>query len=164
MENIDVNDDTLERFWVLVADSNTARVLHGVSPRADLQEFYRLENEDGRKAGSEIDTDGPGSRRDVGHKGSGPGDPKTGQRSSMPADPVEQAKKVFAGRVADWLDHQRAKDRFDRLSIIAAPKFLGELRNKMSDALEAKVLEEIDKNLTSQPLDTIRDTLQRLND
>lgn len=164
MENFDVTDDSIERYWVLVADGHEARFLHGVSPSDELEEFYKMTSEDARKSGDEIDTDSPGRRRDSGHSVSTLGQPTTGQRSAMPADPVEHAKEEFAGRVAEWLDNQRGANRFDRLAVIAAPNFLGDFRNKMSPQLQKTVMEEVDKNLTNHKAEEIRAHLQKLKD
>jgi protein required for attachment to host cells len=153
MENIDGDNDALESHWVVVADAHEARMFHGVDPRADLREFTTLTNEDARKQGDEIDTDGPGRRSDGG-----------GHRSAMPANPVEHRKREFAARVANWLEDHRTKEAFQRLTIIAAPSFLGDLRNNMSRPLQDKVVEEIDKNLTGHKVDEIREALQRTSD
>jgi protein required for attachment to host cells len=50
---------------------------------------------------------------------------------------------------ADWLNQRAAEGQIDELVIAAEPKILGELRKHVKPQLEAKIVGELPKNLTS---------------
>ncbi len=154
MTEFDPVDESLGRYWVVVADARKARLLHSTSRYGDLSEFHQITHEDASKKGRDLDTDRPGRRHDEG----------TGHSSAMPADPVERAKNDFASDLANWLDARRAEDHFDALSLIAPPSFLGEVRKRCSAPLKASVIQEIDKTLVRHSPEEIREALNRLKE
>ena len=50
---------------------------------------------------------------------------------------------------ADWLNKRAAQGQIDELVIAAEPKILGELRKHVKPQLQAKIVGELPKNLTS---------------
>jgi protein required for attachment to host cells len=50
---------------------------------------------------------------------------------------------------ADWLNRRAAEGQIDELVIAAEPKILGELRKHVKPQLQAKIVGELPKNLTS---------------
>ena len=50
---------------------------------------------------------------------------------------------------ADWLNRRAAEGQIDELVIAAEPKILGELRKRVKPQLQAKIVGELPKNLTS---------------
>lgn len=50
---------------------------------------------------------------------------------------------------ADWLNRRAAEGQIDELVIAAEPKILGELRKHVKPRLQAKIVGELPKNLTS---------------
>jgi protein required for attachment to host cells len=85
-------------------------------------------------------------------------------RSAMepPSDPREHEKVVFATEIANELE--RREKEYDQLVLVAAPKTLGELRNKISKTIKDKVAEEIDKDLTNESPSQMEDHLRELID
>ena len=75
--------------------------------------------------------------------------------------PKQHEAERFAQAVAQYLNDARNAHRYDKLCLIAAPQFLGLLRQ----SLDAHVLELVDetlpKNLTSASTDEIRQYVVR---
>ena len=61
----------------------------------------------------------------------------------------------FAQDLAERLYKLSQKGRFDRLVIVAAPQTLGVLRPELHKEVQAKIVQEIPKSLTSMPIDKI---------
>ena len=68
-----------------------------------------------------------------------------------PTDPQRYAKFEFARDLAERLEDAVHRGRFARLMLIAAPKTLGDLRELLPESVKAKVVAEIDKDLTKVP-------------
>ncbi len=57
--------------------------------------------------------------------------------------------------VAEWLNTKAIAGEFDQLLVIADPKSLGEMRQHYHSELEKRLVGEIDKTLTNQPVENI---------
>lgn len=55
---------------------------------------------------------------------------------------------MFAKRLGDYLDKARTSHRYDRLHLIAPPKFLGQLRKELGKEVGKLVVEELPKDLS----------------
>ena len=64
--------------------------------------------------------------------------------------PVLRVERSAAG--VRLFTQQGGWERFDKLVLVAAPKTLGDLRDLLPDPVKAKVVAEIDKDLTKVPL------------
>lgn len=131
--------------WLLVADSARAR-LFGVDRRArsfDLLDEWHDDVASGKT--QDIEADRPGRTFDS----AGPG------RHGMepPSSPKGVAKSRFVAMLGDRLAAAAKQHRFDELTVIAAPRTLGELRELLDPAVRAKLAAEEAKDLTqlSQP-------------
>jgi protein required for attachment to host cells len=127
--------------WVLVADSSAAHIYSGRHLRAPLKLVTSLEHGASRQRGSELMSDAPGRV----HDRFGPG------RHSL--DPREQIRSEEAHRFARELAARLAaahnERQFSRLIIMAAPAFLGVLRNALGKPLADSVVAEVPKNLVA---------------
>jgi protein required for attachment to host cells len=131
--------------WVLIADGARARVLAQARPFEPLEPAFEQEEFTGSRAQSkEIASDRPGRSFDSGGQGRHAMEP--------PTDPQRYAKFEFARDLAERLEEAAHAHRFDKLVLVAAPKTLGDLRDLLPDAVKAKVVAEIDKDLTKVPL------------
>ena len=63
-------------------------------------------------------------------------------------EPKETEAKAFAQRVADELEQNLNENVYDELVLIAAPKFLGMLRDAISSQVRDTVTDEIGKDFT----------------
>ncbi len=130
--------------WVLIADGARARVLAQDKPFQALKPALAEEEITGSTAQSkEIGSDRPGRSFDSAGEG----------RHAMvpPTDPQRYAKYAFARELAERLEEAAHGGRFDRLILVAAPKTLGDLRELLPGVVKARVVAEIDKDLTHVP-------------
>ena len=69
---------------------------------------------------------------------------------------------LFAHQISDWLDKAVWEDAFDRLVLVAAPQILGELRHIMKHPVHARVIAEINKDLTKMNERDLREELLKI--
>jgi protein required for attachment to host cells len=67
-------------------------------------------------------------------------------------DPHEAAERAFARGLADRLEAAAAAGRFERLILVAPPKFLGHLRAALGGAAGPRLRGSLDLDLTHAPL------------
>lgn len=137
--------------WVLVADSSRARVFRAEGADEHLIEVQDMAHPEGRLHETELTTDLPGRAFDSHGQG----------RHAMEEEtpPKRQEAIRFAKRVGDMLESARTAGDYDRLVVVAEPRFLGLLRDNLSDETIKLVGLEIDKNLVQQAPQVIRDRL-----
>lgn len=137
--------------WVVVADEAIARFLGSdpdvpgelhplpalTDPAAHAREGELHVNEGGRRAGA------------VG--GQGAAGPRGGAGSSVVASAGLEDKhleaRAFAKRVAARLAEAHRQKQFEELTLMAAPRFLGLLRQELDATVRAAVVHELDKDL-----------------
>ncbi|HYR36022.1 MAG TPA: host attachment protein [Burkholderiales bacterium] len=124
--------------WIIAADSSRARILQVTDREKQLAEIEDLLNPEGRVHDRELLADGHPRF----HGTSGP----ASDRQEMSA--TEHATELFAKRVAEHLDKARTAHRYDRLHLIAPPKFLGQLRKELGKEVQKLVTEELPKDLS----------------
>jgi protein required for attachment to host cells len=130
--------------WILIADGARARVLAQARDFAPLEPAFEQEEFTGSTAQSrEIASDRPGRSFDSGGQGRHAMEP--------PTDPQRYAKYTFARELATRLEEAAHAGRFARLVLVAAPKTLGDLRELLPGVVKAKIVAEIDKDLTKVP-------------
>lgn len=130
--------------WVLIADGARARVLAQARPFEALAPAFEEELIGTTAQSKEIASDRPGRSFDSAGQGRHAMEP--------PTDPQRYAKFAFARELAERLEEAAHAHRFAKLVLVAAPKTLGDLRDLLPDAVRAKVVAEIDKDLTKVPL------------
>ena len=131
--------------WVLVADGEKALILenHGDAEFPNLQ-VRRKEEHDNPKTIDQA-ANRPGRMSD-----------SQGNLSAyQDTDWHELEKDRFAHDLADLLYARAHKGMFDHLVIVAAPNVLGELRKTMHKEVADRVVAEIPKTLTGQPMDVL---------
>jgi len=134
--------------WVVVADSAKARVLAAEKRGAKLSEVHTLEHGEGRLREHDMTSDRPGRAFDSVGAGR--------HAMSSQVSPKKQEAIKFAKQVADYLESGRNSNSFDRLYVMAAPEFLGHLRDHFSDPLTQLVIASIDKNYVDEGVDVIQ--------
>lgn len=137
--------------WVLLADGEKALFL-----RNDLDEMNPdlnvvREEEQTNPSDAEQGVDPPGRMQDTGVQ----------QMSALQEPDWHQlAKDRFAADLADMLYDYAHKNAFSRLVICAPPKVLGELRKQVHKEVAARIVAEVDKDLTNHPLDKVETLLK----
>jgi protein required for attachment to host cells len=135
--------------WLLAANRSRARLFEVPRDGEEPVEIADFAHPQGRMHRRDLVTDGPGrfygkGERDQGHS--------AGTEDDWPAHETQK----FAEQIRDYLDHARTQDRFSELWIVAAPAFLGVLREKLTKGVERDVTLDIDKDWTT---DSPRDIL-----
>ena len=74
-------------------------------------------------------------------------------------DPKKHEGIKFAKTICEYLNSAHASKRFEKLYIMAAPSFLGEIRHNLSRPVSQAVSEEIAKNITRMDPGVIREHL-----
>lgn len=139
---------------VVVADQSEARIL--LMRGATMRLAARLENPSAHLHDRDLKSDRPGRvfdratgaglrRGAVGHHATG------GERK-----PRRQLEIAFARSIAAATAASRRDSGFDRLVLVAGPRFLGLLRRAMPATLRARVIAEIRKDWVHLPTATLR--------
>jgi len=134
--------------WVVVAASASARLFSMAGPLSSLEEIETLDHPEGRKPAGEIDADRPG--RSFASAG------KRRHAMEREVDPKKQAIITFARGVVGRLETARAQGELERLVLVAAPEFLGLLREHLSAETKRIVENEFALNITGMPAEDIR--------
>lgn len=134
--------------WVVVADSASARIFSMAKPRSPLDEIETLDNPEGRLPAQEINADRPG--RSFASAG------KMRHAMEREVDPKKQAVINFARRVAERLERAKSQGDLERVILVAAPEFLGLLREHMSAEIKRIVENEFPLNLAGMAAKEIR--------
>jgi protein required for attachment to host cells len=129
--------------WVLIADSERARLFEAESPHGTLREFSDLVHLESRLRPRKLAQDEPGTT----HDSHGQGVHGMGTRHS----PREQEAIRFAHEIAGVLEKAHNTQSFDRLVVAAGPDFLGLLRAELSKGVRAAVVHEVHKELGHLP-------------
>lgn len=136
---------------VVVADSNRARIFEAPIPLAPLSEIGGVERELAALKDSQLVTGDRGRHRDG-----------VGQHRSAfePSDsPGEVERRRFARDLSEALERLLQREGPLRVYVVAAPGFLGELRQQYGHELEHSTVMEIPKNLLEARAESIRDSL-----
>lgn len=136
----------MKKFWLVAADASRARFFEATDSHGSYDEIESLENEDARKKGSELNTDGPGRIDDPSAHTGTPG--KMGRSSTAESNRQDQLIDNFAAEVAEKLRKAHGQGKFEQFSVVAAPRFLGRLRKKLDAATQKAMLEDVGKNVT----------------
>ncbi|AWN16290.1 host attachment protein [Salinisphaera sp. LB1] len=127
--------------WILVADAAAARLFsrQGIGALSRVDAFYHDES---RKHEGDLRTGGKGEIEDSAAHGRHQADPQT--RTS------EKHEDMFAKEVVARLKSGFNDNAFDELVLVAAPHFLGRLREHLDSPLSQCVAASIDKDWTRQ--------------
>ncbi|HHH13095.1 MAG TPA: host attachment protein [Thiolapillus brandeum] len=137
--------------WVLAADSSRAKILRADNRVGPLVPIEELEHPESRMKDTELYSDEPGRTFDSGGKG------RHVMENEVDAKKEESIR--FARALCDKLRQAATEKSFDKLYILAAPAFLGELRECLDDNVKSLVAGEVPKDVVKQTPEEIRDKL-----
>lgn len=138
---------------VIVADSSKARILMAQSRNGILEIKRELVHDDSRLKEQELVADGTGITNDSG----GYGKHSMGYEKNT----HQRQAEIFAHELSSEIDKIRQSNDPGRIHLIAAPKFLGLLRNYLNKQCTALLVGEINKNLVNHSIEDIRSHLPR---
>jgi len=147
------------RMRIVVADRSEARFYDMVSFTGALQPAGTLTDAKARLHERDLVSDRPGRvfdhaappsgrRGAVAHHGTG------GERSAR-----EHEAESFAREIAKALEVATREHRLDRIVLMAAPAFLGLLREALPRAVKSVIFAEVHKDLVHQTDDVVRQHL-----
>jgi protein required for attachment to host cells len=122
--------------WIVAADASRARIMQ-VADQERLLEIEDFVNPEGRLQDRELTTD-------ANPRLHGPG----GMSAREEPSAVEHAVEMFSKRIGNYLEKARTDHRYDRLYLVAPPKFLGQIRKDLGKEVEKLVVEDLDKDLS----------------
>lgn len=125
--------------WVVVADGSRARIFVQEKRGGELSEVEDMVHPDARLRQGELAS----SRLGSGHGALGAG------RHAMndPTPMHEHEADLFARELGRRLEAAHAHGDFQKLALVAPPKFLGSLRAQLGEALWQHVIAEIHHDL-----------------
>ncbi|MGR3542272.1 MAG: baeRF12 domain-containing protein [Hasllibacter sp.] len=131
--------------WVLVADGEKALILenHGDADFPHLKVRRKEEQEN------------PPTREQAANRRGRMADSQGNKSAFEDTDWHELQKDRFADDIAELLYDRAHKGMFDKIVLVAAPSVLGEMRKKLHQEVQDKVIAEIPKTLTNHALDVI---------
>ncbi len=122
-----------------MAESARARIFTMSGTEERLQEIADLSHPESRLHDTELSSDLPGRTFDSHGQGR--------HAMEQATDPKEREAQAFAVEIARHIDRGRREGSFDALVLVAPPKFLGRLRQKLSKSARDTLVAELDKNL-----------------
>ena len=133
--------------WILVADEARARLFRADRRTGPLEEDLDFVNPAERLPEHELGADEPG-------RGVGPG----GRQHTFGGEDGmrEHESGRFAAELAERLRKGREHGHYERLYLVAAPRFLGTLRKALDEQTAAMVVDAIDKDVVRNKPDEIR--------
>ncbi len=137
--------------WILVANGSEARIYAAGALLSDLAVVRTLDHPKSRMRSRELDSDDRGRTRE------GPNLP----HSAMDGydTPQDREVVVFGREVAEVL-RQGLDDRaYERLIVVAPPRFLGVLRDVWSPRVAARVVASLDRDWTDFEADALPERL-----
>ena len=134
--------------WIVVADGARARLFERMGPWTSIQWVESLNNEDGRLHDGDLVTGGKGevfqSNAEGQRRGTGP-----------EVSPSEEVKQNFAKALAKMLKNAHEQGHYRRLYLVAAPAFLGQLRQELDKTTAGTLVDSLDKDLSRHPSEEI---------
>ncbi len=142
-------------FWVVVADESNAIVYARDTRRGPLRELFSLGNEAARKKTAELISDRGGRSFDSHGKGQH-------TMANEKSGPKKHAAMLFAKQIAERIKKVMHDGTCRGFALVAAPRFLGVLRNAIAIATTAEPYVAVDKEMVGQDTAAIEKLLANL--
>ncbi len=130
----------MEKTWIVVADSSHARIFQLRDGQLPAEEVFDLANPLGRADNRQLASDSHGQF--AGPDGHGHTAPRV-------EEPVQHEVRQFAREIGHQLDTAAAQNRYQHLALVAAPRFLGLLRDSLDKHTRKLVTAEVAKNVAA---------------
>lgn len=141
----------MQSTWIVVADAGRGRIFELREP-GHLAEIESFVNPAERERNADLRTDGYG-------RFYGKGEREQGHTAEPDISPKQHEAERFADHIAEYLDKARTRHQYEKLKLIAAPSFLGLLRDKLDEEVLKLVDMQLDQDLTKV---SVRELEQRL--
>lgn len=137
----------MKKVWILVADSSRARFFGVDAANSSLTEMKDLMHPEARMHEQKLTSDLPGSQAG-GSVGSHHG-------VASEKSPKDNEALIFVREISRFLEDAQNNQEYDELIVIAAPSFLGLMRENLTADVSKHIILEIDKNLVKHSTDEI---------
>ena len=137
----------MDTTWIVSADAGRARIYSEPHPAKPLQEIEDMVNGAARLRDSDINTDGM-SPLSAGKSSHGTGGALPGSQYEPQTTPEQHNAEIFAKDISGFLLKAQRDGKFQKLALVASPKFLGQLRAVLDPQLKNLVCFEINKDYT----------------
>jgi protein required for attachment to host cells len=139
----------MQSTWIVLADKGRARILQTRQSGRDLEEVEELTDAAAHAHNADFRHDATGRRAPADSHGGAPNIQTMPGNATTSAgeDKLDHEAERFARQVAERLTEAKRQQRYERLRIVAAPKFLGRLRKVLPQEVSDSVIDEIDKDL-----------------
>lgn len=125
--------------WIVVAESARGRIFTMSGIGGKLREVADLSHPESRLHDTALTSDRPGRTFDSHGQG------RHGMEQAT--DPQEREARAFATELASHIERGIHQGSFDSLVLVAPPKFLGQLRSRLSKSARDALVGELAKNL-----------------
>ena len=132
----------ISSYWVIVADEYQSTIYAREKKHSPLQEVTSLVNESAREKTADLISDRGGRSFDSHGQG-------RHTLASEKSDPKTRLATVFAKEIAERISKAKQDAEFEKLVVIAAPRFLGVLRPALATA-GIDVEHAFDKEMTAK--------------
>jgi len=130
----------MAKTWILVGDAARARIFAIEKEHGPWQLVEELDHPAGRARTSELVSDRAGRTR--------PGEQGARAPGMEHMDAAERESLRFAERLGAVLQQGHDDRSFDRLVVVAPPRFLGSLRSVLRDPVARQIAASLDKDYT----------------
>lgn len=141
--------------WVLISDASRARIFAETSPGRAYALVATFEHPESRAHVGDLVTDTNGRKPVGGSRGAGVNGRAGGFFGRPGAEPDTDPKDVealkFARDLAATLEKGLDDHAYDALVIAASPRFLGMMKETISEQVRRRLEQTIDKDLTLLP-------------
>lgn len=143
----------MHKTWIVVADSARARIFARDGRWQPMAELHGLAHPESRLHHGDLKTGGRGEQQEAAGRASHASDYET--------TPSEKEANRFAQEIATTLQKSRSNNDFEKLVLVAAPAFLGRLRDKLNGATAHCVVQTLDKNWARHDTTRIQGLLEK---
>jgi protein required for attachment to host cells len=147
------------RLRIVVADQSEARFYDLEHAEAPLQLAGHLSDPKARLHDRDLNSDRPGRvfdrAADAGRRRGASAHHSTASERS----PRKREAQLFARQIAEHLEHARREGQFDRVVLVAGPRFLGALRAALPASALSAVLATVAKDLVHGSEQVVREHL-----
>lgn len=137
-----------DRTWFLVADAARARILMR-TPDSAPEVLHELDHPPSRLKGTDLMADDRGRSRPRNRNA------QRGGAMEFRTPPREVEAQRFARELAELLRLARTRNEYDKLVLVAAPAFLGELRGVLDNTVAGSVRAAVAKDYTQELPDEV---------
>jgi protein required for attachment to host cells len=152
----------MDTTWIVVADAGRARIFSESDASQPLQEVEDMVHSASRLRTSDQYTDrlGPTAAGQSSHSTGG----ALPNKQYEPQQTMEEREaELFAKDISGFLLKGHQDRKFQKIRLIAAPKFLGALRMFIDPQLKPLVTQEVNKDYTHLSGHQLREQMQSLN-